>query len=396
MRRPEHFDVAVLGVGTMGSMALWRLAERGARVIGFERFEIGHGRGAAGGETRMFRTAYKEGREYVPLLQHSRRLWRQLEAATGLPLLLPTGALTIGRADHPEVTEVLASATAHGLDVEVLDIDEAAQRFPRHRLLDGEVVVLDPRGGVLDPSGAIRGAAGAASRRGAVIRTGSRVRALHDDGDGVRVDLGDDQVYADKVVVSLGPWTQALLPEIAAMFEVRRSVLHWFEVDDAAAFAPERFPVGLRRSGPGRNLSFFPCLDGRTIKVNFHIPKEGVDDPDAFHGHISGEYSQRVADGVLPLFEGLRPEPVRAAGYMEAYSLDNHGLVGPLPGRERIIALAAFSGHGFKLSPAIGDIAADFVLTGETVQPITHLQLARPYRHSGHAVAADPTVPRRT
>lgn len=60
-------DVAVIGLGSMGSMTIWQLARRGVSVIGFEQFGIGHDRGAAGGDTRIFRTAYAEGAEYVPI-----------------------------------------------------------------------------------------------------------------------------------------------------------------------------------------------------------------------------------------------------------------------------------------------------------------------------------------
>ncbi|MCP9982649.1 FAD-dependent oxidoreductase [Actinomadura madurae] len=68
-------EVAVIGVGTMGSMAMWRLAERGVEAIGFERYAPGHDLGAAGGNTRLFRLAYMEGAHYVPLLKQALGLW---------------------------------------------------------------------------------------------------------------------------------------------------------------------------------------------------------------------------------------------------------------------------------------------------------------------------------
>ena len=71
--------VAVVGVGTMGSQAAWRLAARGAEVVGYDRFAPGHDRSAAGGETRIFRSAHFEDTRYVPLLQHADTLWEQLQ-----------------------------------------------------------------------------------------------------------------------------------------------------------------------------------------------------------------------------------------------------------------------------------------------------------------------------
>ena len=52
--------VAVVGTGTMGSQAAWRLASRGADVVGYDRYAPGHDRSAAGGETRVFRSAHFE------------------------------------------------------------------------------------------------------------------------------------------------------------------------------------------------------------------------------------------------------------------------------------------------------------------------------------------------
>ena len=63
--------VAVIGTGTMGSQAMWRLASRGAEVTGYDRYAPGHDRSAAGGETRIFRSAHFEDSRYVPLLRHA-------------------------------------------------------------------------------------------------------------------------------------------------------------------------------------------------------------------------------------------------------------------------------------------------------------------------------------
>jgi sarcosine oxidase len=63
---------------------------------------------------------------------------------------------------------------------------------------------------------------------------------------------------------------------------------------------------------------------------------------------------------------------------MEGYTESSRPLVGPLPGagNENVILLAGFSGHGFKLSPAFGDIAADLALDGVSSQPIDFVSTA--------------------
>ena len=56
----ERYDVVVVGVGGMGSAALYHLAGRGKRVLGLERFEVAHEHGSSHGLTRIIRQAYFE------------------------------------------------------------------------------------------------------------------------------------------------------------------------------------------------------------------------------------------------------------------------------------------------------------------------------------------------
>lgn len=74
-------DVAVVGVGSVGSMALWRLSRQpGLRVVGIEQFGPAETHGSFSSQSRHFRTATKAGQMYVPALLEARRLWRELEA----------------------------------------------------------------------------------------------------------------------------------------------------------------------------------------------------------------------------------------------------------------------------------------------------------------------------
>jgi sarcosine oxidase len=80
----------------MGAAACEALARRGCRVLGLEQFAIPHVFGAHHGQSRMFRLAYFEHPDYVPLLQRSLELWQELEKRSGVKLLHLTGALYAG------------------------------------------------------------------------------------------------------------------------------------------------------------------------------------------------------------------------------------------------------------------------------------------------------------
>ena len=86
------YDVIVLGVGGMGSAALYHLARRGLKVLGLERYDIPHDMGSSHGVTRIIRLAYYEDLSYVPLLHRAFELWRELENVTDERLLVTTGS----------------------------------------------------------------------------------------------------------------------------------------------------------------------------------------------------------------------------------------------------------------------------------------------------------------
>src|SRR5688572_21939039 len=88
-------DVIVIGLGAIGSAVACALARRGARVVGIDRFHPPHEHGSSHGRTRITRLAVGEGAAYVPLVQRSHVLWRELEAETGLALMRRTGVLLL-------------------------------------------------------------------------------------------------------------------------------------------------------------------------------------------------------------------------------------------------------------------------------------------------------------
>jgi len=90
------YDVAVIGLGAMGSAALYAIARRGLRVIGFDRLQPAHRRSSSFGESRVIRLAYFEHPSYVPLLREAYQRWRDLEAASGQRVMAITGVIEAG------------------------------------------------------------------------------------------------------------------------------------------------------------------------------------------------------------------------------------------------------------------------------------------------------------
>lgn len=363
--------VAVIGVGTIGSQAMWRLASRGADVIGFDRYAPGHDRSAAGGETRVFRSAHFEDSRYVPLLRHADTLWRELQAETGRELRRLTGCLLMGPAEHEQMRTVLASIAEHGLDHEVLDRAELVRRFPQYRLDDADVAVLDRNAGFIRPELTVQTAARRAEQLGCKIQRYTTVREVVPAGAGVRIRTDAGIEYADAAVITVGPWVNELLPDLKWDVDIRRLINAWY-VAESGDWAGTGQPAFIRTAPT--HCYGLPSPDGISIKLGLsRALHQRVDDPNRLDRTVRPEELEIFRGLVRRYLPNLHPDPIRLSVFMEGYTESSRPLIGPLPGSDNVVLLAGFSGHGFKLSPAFGDIAADLALDGGTDQPIDFL-----------------------
>ncbi len=367
------YDVGVVGVGSMGSMALWQLAQRGVRVIGFEQFTLGHDRGAAGGETRMFRTAYQEGHAYVPLLQEARRLWRALEEETGTSLLSLNGLATIGTPDSRYITGAMECIERFGLDAEILSADEANTRYPALNVLPSEIAVLDKAAGLIRPELAVMTAGALAEARGATLIRNGKVLAIEPDGGGVWVSTKDRDYRVGKLVLTAGAWAADFIPR--DLVAPHRVSLTWFLARQPRLFMPDVFP-SVNRIFAETGISLFSSQDGTTVKTAVNGSAGAVRDPDAARTYPQVE-AARLSAIMAELYPQIWPEPVRTTSYTDGFTADEHALVGEIPGLPNVVAAVGFSAHGFKMAPAIGHAVADLVTVGETRIPVDHLSTGR-------------------
>ncbi|MGA5687613.1 N-methyl-L-tryptophan oxidase [Cytobacillus pseudoceanisediminis] len=359
-------DIGIIGLGTMGSMTMWQLAKAGISVIGFEQFGIGHDRSAAGGESRIFRTAYKEGSNYVPLLKDAYKLWRELERESGNRLLTLTNGLIIGSPDTSEMKNVIKSIQEYDLDHEILNREEALNRYPQHRLQADEQIIIDKLSGYLRPQLSIVSAVQRARELGAEIYSHTAVNHIKSESDGVSINAGGEVYKVRKVLITAGPWAVNFMRDLAEFMDVRRLVNAWFLPRKAESFNEKKFPVFTRES-EGFYYYGFPSVDGDMVKIGmFTTEKSRISTPDSLNRAISMEELAAFTELVNKDLPGLYPDPSRVNSYMEIYTADRHPIVGTSPGDDQIIYLAGFSGHGFKLAPVMGKIGAELALNGVT------------------------------
>lgn len=356
--------VGVVGVGTMGSMALWQLARRGVSALGFEQFRIGHELGAGVGEGRQFRDVHLED-EVRWVMPHAEAGYRDLEADSGLRLLETTGGLTIGMPHAPIVRQLLERMAAAGEDAVVLDSATMAARYPQHVLREGEVAVWSPRSGIVRPELSIAAAATSARARGARIVEHCAITAIESDGESVVLRSKDASWRVGHAIVTAGPWVWRLLPhDLVPGGDLGRLVLTWFPTRDPDLFSAGRHPTFTRDVG-GTVLYGLPSQWTGTARVGFAGPRSRFADPSELdRTHVPQHEIDAIEALVAELMPELVPTVVRTGIHLDAYTPDGQPLVGAIDDARRVSVAAAFSGRGFKMAPVIGRVLAELAADG--------------------------------
>lgn len=373
---PSSYDVVVVGLGAMGSQTLAELARRGVRAAGIDQFHPPHTEGSSHGRSRIIREAYFEDPVYVPLVQRAYDRWAALEDETGAALFRRTGGLWYGAPHGALITGTLRSVAAHQLPHERLDAAAMRRRFPTHQVDDDWVGVLEPRAGVLNPEAAITAALDVARRHGATILANTPVTGWVQRGDGVVVQTADGTLHAAAAVLCGGMWMTDLVAPLAPHLTVQRNVLYWFTpARHPEAFAPDRFPVFLAELDAHTMLYGFPDVgDGVKVALHHHGPATTPTTVDRTVTREEVEAMRALLRARLPWAAGA----LRATAVCTYTNVsDGHFLLDRHPHADCVWVASPCSGHGFKFSPAIGEVLADLALSGSTWLDLSPFRLAR-------------------
>ena len=372
----EVYDVAVLGVGGMGSAVAYHLAKRGLSVVAIEQFESGHDRGSSHGLSRIIRLAYFEHPSYVPLLRRAFTLWRELEEASGENLLHVTGAIDAGPVGSRVVEGSLESCRVHGLRHEFLKGAELNERFPGYRLPDEYRAVFQPDGGFLEPERCIQIHVRLAKSLAATVHVGMRVLSWRREGGGITVEMDGGAIRARQIVISAGAWMSRVVPSLAPLLRPERQVVGWFETSEHSAFEPARFPVFVLTTADGIFYGF-PEFGVPGFKIGkYHHRAEPVD-PDAVRRSVDEKDESVLRDCIRACFPAADGRLLKASTCMFTNTPDEHFIIDRLPDAPEAIVVSACSGHGFKFCSVVGEIVADLVTDGATTHDLSLFRLDR-------------------
>ncbi|WP_461163082.1 N-methyl-L-tryptophan oxidase [Arthrobacter sp. R4-81] len=369
--------LAVIGLGSIGSMALWQASRLSDSVTGFEAHAPAHGRSAVGGDTRLFRMLYRGLPDFYPILERSRELWTDLEAETGQNILTRCGGLSIGTADGPYIAALLETTRANGAEHQILSREEMAERYPQHNLRPDDVAVYDPNGGALRTDRAVTAAVAAAQANGATVHSNTPIDSITETADGVVITSGGKSWTFENVIVSSGGWSQRLMPDyLKAATQTKRVFLTWFVAKDGAEFTPENFPVFIRIY-EDRSMYGAPAVDGVTVKATLDGRGGPTPDADAVPRELSPAEIIETTETVTEFFPGLLPNIVRSDAFPDLFTTDGHPLLGRVKEGSRIYCATGFSGGGFKNATGFGEIAAHEALGKRSFDG---LEFVRPQR----------------
>ena len=375
---PTRYDAIVMGVGAMGSAALYHLARRGLNVLGLEQFDIPNELGSSGGVTRIYRLAYQEHPSYVPLMRRALELWERLQEQTGETLYRTTGSVHAGPPESSMFEDSLLSLREHGLRHEVMDGAQLHARFPGYRLPDHFQAVYQPDGGYLLADRCIVAHVVAAHSLGADVHGRERVLEWEPRGDLVRVSTDRGVYETERLVMAAGAWTGKHVSHLAQWAVPERQVLAWFQPRRPELFTPGAFPVFGLESDEGRFYGFpVAVVPGFKIGKFNHLSEEtDPDDVDRDCHPRDEEVLRAFTQKYLPDAAG----PTMALKTcMFTNSPDEHFLIGKHADHDNVTIAAGFSGHGFKFASVVGEILADLAVDGETGHDI---DLLDPHRFS--------------
>jgi sarcosine oxidase len=384
----NNFETIVIGLGAMGSAALYQLSKKANKVLGIDQFAPPHKIGSTHGDTRITRQAIGEGEEYVPLSLRSYEIWNELEKKTGKRLLEITGGLIIGNdtgksfhGNDKFLQTTIDTAKKFNISHSVLTADELRRRFPQFRVEDNHTGYYEDKAGFLRPESCVEIQLELAQQQGARINLNEEVKQFIPVSDGsvkVRTEKGD--YHANKVIVSAGPWVSQFFPEYTELFKVYRQVLYWFDIPGSVTpYLPKNFPIFIFTGNGEDDIYGFPAIDGPRGGLKVAFEQSLIDTtPEEVTGEVSEEeielaYSKYAARH-LP---GLSKKCIKAISCLYTVTPDSKFVIDNHPEHPQIIIASPCSGHGFKHSAAIGEALAELAIDGKSHFDLTAFKIDR-------------------
>lgn len=365
----ESADVVIVGGGIEGAAAAWALAERGVTDVTLcERNTVGSG--MTGKSSGIVRCHYGVS-SLAAMATASLETFEKAEQLFGADIgFRQTGYVVgVGAQNVESMRQSLAAQRAVGVQTEEVDADEVAALWPYADLSPFAAFGWEPRGGYGDAYQTAQAFAVSARAAGVTVRQGTAVAGLMVDGDrvaGVRLADGTG-IAADTVVVATGAWTQPFLAPYGIDVPIRIIREQIVLIDPGVDMAPVPVFSDLV------SLQYVrPEVGGEILFGNSDLPGyEAIDpaDPDSYLNRATDDFVDLTVEKVGTRFPGF-PDAAITSSYAGCYDVTpDWNPVISRTGVDGLVVAAGFSGHGFKIAPAVGRLVADLVVDGHSTDP---------------------------
>jgi glycine/D-amino acid oxidase-like deaminating enzyme len=365
----ESADVVIVGGGLEGAAAAWALAERGiTNVIVAERHTVGSGMtGKSSGIVRCHYGVSSLAAMANAGLEVFENPQKYLgERADDIGFRQTGYVVGVGEPNVDAMRKSLAAQRAVGVQTEEIDAAAVARMWPFADLEPFAAFGWEPRGGYGDAYQTAQAFAATARSAGVRVRQNSAVRSLTTVGDRVTgVTLADgDEISAETVVVATGAWTRPFLAQHGIDVPIRVVREQIVLIDPGVELGPVPVFSDLV------SLQYIrPEPDGTVLFGNSDLADNEETDPDNYLNRATDDFVDITVDKVGTRFPGF-PDAAVTSSYAGCYDVTPDW--NPVISRtdlDGLVVAAGFSGHGFKIAPAVGRLVADLVVDGRSDDP---------------------------
>jgi N-methyl-L-tryptophan oxidase len=368
----NHFEVAIVGAGSMGMAAGYYLSKLGIKTLLLDSNNPPHDLGSHHGETRIIRHAYGEGTQYVPLVLRAQYLWEQLQEESKMPLFLPTGVLCAGKKESNFISEVLKSGQEYSLPLEVLSSEEIKSLWPGLSFPEGFVGCLETKSGILYSERCIQAFRHLGVANGMTLLPYTRVKNIEMSLNGAAIQTAHNSYYADFVLVSAGAWSGKMLNRLGLDLPLQpiRKTVSWIKCDEDL-FNSSIFPaftVDLLNA----HYYGFPSINGSGLKMGRHDGGDLIDPDKGMNPYGSDCNDEGEIRSFLQKYMPLANGPlIKGSTCMYTLTPDEDFIIDHHPEFPHLYIAAGFSGHGFKFSSVVGEIVSQVISKGKSNYDLT-------------------------
>ncbi len=356
--KPKH--IIVIGAGAFGGWSALNLLRKGARVTLIDAIEAGNPLASSGGETRVIRHAYEQ-RIYVDLVVRALEMWKENDRRWGTRLFNQKGVLFMGQ-EREFIDAAMTHMEAAGVNIEILQGADIAQRYQQLNPENLKWAVYEPDAGYLTARLACIAVRDAFIEEGGEYRLARVAPGAISAGEMAGVLLEDgSRLQADQYVFACGPWLKELFPEVFAdLIKVTRQELYFFKppAEHSKAFNQD-LPVWAEVGTP-----FFYGIPGNggVFKIGDDTRGPEVDPTTQSRSPTQTgiDKARAFMEYRFPAMKNASLVDARVCQYSE--TKDYNFIIDRHPQAQNTWLAGGGSGHGFKHSPALGEMIADQVL----------------------------------